>query len=240
MFRSIQAECFKVVHRPYFWITTILCALFSVGVIFCLYLIKTEAGGVNPLNMPFAVTALLFGLPAGIYLVVLGVDMVFSEQYKYNTLKNEVSFGISRLRIYISRWLVTLLVLGMLYLVLIGVCDADTQAEADRLVRKMLNLRIFSDENGKTNLSLGDVGGELLVVSQFTLYADCRKGNRPSFIKAGEPEKANRLYEYFMDCCRQHVSVVERGRFGADMKVELVNDGPFTLMLDSQELFGKQ
>mgnify|MGYP002801038044 FL=1 len=119
MFRSIQAECFKVVHRPYFWITTILCALFSVGVIFCLYLIKTEAGGVNPVNMPFAVASLLFGLPAGIYLVVLGVDMVFSEQYKYNTLKNEVSFGVGRFRIYASRWVVSLLILAVLYLVLV-------------------------------------------------------------------------------------------------------------------------
>ena len=119
MFRSIQAECFKVVHRPYFWITTILCTLFSVGVIFCLYLIKTEASGVNPVNMPFAVSALLFGLPAGIYLVVLGVDMVFSEQYKYNTLKNEVSFGVGRFRIYASRWVVSLLILAVLYLVLV-------------------------------------------------------------------------------------------------------------------------
>ena len=119
MLRSIQAECYKVVHRPYFWITTILCALFSVGVIFCLYLIKTEASGVNPVNMPFAVASLLFGLPAGIYLVVLGVDMVFSEQYKYNTLKNEVSFGVGRFRIYASRWVVSLLVLAALYLVLV-------------------------------------------------------------------------------------------------------------------------
>ena len=119
MFRSIQAECYKVVHRPYFWITTILCALFSVGVIFCLYLIKTEASGVNPVNMPFAVASLLFGLPAGICLVVLGVDMVFSEQYKYNTLKNEVSFGIGRFRVYASRWVVSLLVLAALYLVLV-------------------------------------------------------------------------------------------------------------------------
>lgn len=126
------------------------------------------------------------------------------------------------------------------FMILLGVSDEDTRETAKKLADKICKLRIFEDENGKTNLSLADVGGELLVISQFTLYADCRKGNRPSFIKAGEPEKANRLYEYFMDCCRQHVSVVERGRFGADMKVELVNDGPFTLMLDSQELFGKQ
>ena len=130
--------------------------------------------------------------------------------------------------------------IGKGFMILLGVSGEDTEETAGRMADKICRLRIFEDENGKTNLSLGDVGGELLVVSQFTLYADCRKGNRPSFIKAGEPEKANRLYEYFMDCCRQHVSVVERGRFGADMKVELVNDGPFTLMLDSQELFGKQ
>ena len=130
--------------------------------------------------------------------------------------------------------------IGKGFMILLGVSGEDTEETAGRMADKICRLRIFEDENGKTNLSLGDVGGELLVVSQFTLYADCRKGNRPSFIKAGEPEKANRLYEYFMDCCRQHVSVVERGRFGADMKVELVNNGPFTLMLDSQELFGKQ
>lgn len=130
--------------------------------------------------------------------------------------------------------------IGKGFMILLGVSGEDTEETAGRMADKICRLRIFEDENGKTNLSLGDVGGELLVVSQFTLYADCRKGNRPSFIKAGEPEKANRLYEYFMDCCRQHVSVVERGRFGANMKVELVNDGPFTLMLDSQELFGKQ
>lgn len=130
--------------------------------------------------------------------------------------------------------------IGKGFMILLGVSGEDTEETAGRMADKICRLRIFEDENGKTNLSLGDVGGELLVVSQFTLYADCRKGNRPSFIKAGEPEKANRLYEYFMDCGRQHVSVVERGRFGADMKVELVNDGPFTLMLDSQELFGKQ
>ena len=121
MLRSIQAECYKATHRIYFRVCMAVAALFSVGVVLCLYFIKTEASGVNPINMPFAVTALLFGMSAGLCLVILGVDIVFSEQYKYNTLKNEVSFGIGRLRIYISRWLVTLLVLGILYLVLIGV-----------------------------------------------------------------------------------------------------------------------
>ena len=125
------------------------------------------------------------------------------------------------------------------FMILLGVSDEDTRETAKKLADKICKLRIFEDENGKTNLSLADVGGELLVISQFTLYADCRKGNRPSFIKAGAPDEANRLYEYFMDCCREHVTVVERGQFGADMKVELVNDGPFTLMLDTQELFGK-
>ena len=100
---------------------------------------------------------------------------------------------------------------------------------------KICKLRIFQDGDGKTNLSLADVAGELLVVSQFTLYADCHKGNRPSFIKAGSPEKANRLYEYFVERCRQYVPKVEHGSFGADMKVELLNDGPFTLMLEGDE-----
>ena len=117
--------------------------------------------------------------------------------------------------------------IGKGFLILLGVSDEDTEEVADRL----------ADENGKTNLSLADVGGELLVISQFTLYADCRKGNRPSFIKAGAPDMANRLYEYFMERCRQYVKRVERGEFGADMKVELLNDGPFTLMLDSCDLF---
>ena len=127
--------------------------------------------------------------------------------------------------------------IGKGFLVLIGVGREDTKEDADWYLKKLLGLRIFEDENGKTNLSLQDVGGEVLVVSQFTLYADCRKGNRPSFIGAGAPAEADRLYEYFMDRCRTHVDRVEHGRFGADMKVSLVNDGPFTLMLDSRELF---
>lgn len=129
--------------------------------------------------------------------------------------------------------------IGRGFLILLGVAETDTEELADRMVKKICGLRIFPDENGKTNCSLADVGGELLVVSQFTLYANCKKGNRPSFIEAGSPEKANALYEYFMTECRKYVPTVEHGRFGADMKVELLNDGPFTLMLDSQQLFGE-
>lgn len=126
--------------------------------------------------------------------------------------------------------------IGKGFFILLGVSDEDDETVADKLADKICKLRIFEDENGKTNLSLQDVGGELLVVSQFTLYADCRKGNRPSFIGAGAPDEANRLYEYFMERCRNHVAKVEHGKFGADMKISLVNDGPFTLMLDTKEL----
>lgn len=129
--------------------------------------------------------------------------------------------------------------IGKGFLVLLGAGMNDTKEIAEKMADKMMRLRIFSDENDKTNLSIQDVGGELLVVSQFTLYADCRKGNRPSFVKAGAPAEANRLYEYFMERCKTHVEKVEHGIFGADMKISLVNDGPFTLMLDSQELFTK-
>ncbi|MEW4412519.1 D-aminoacyl-tRNA deacylase [Clostridium sp. AN503] len=122
--------------------------------------------------------------------------------------------------------------IGKGYLILLGVAETDDEAAADRLADKICKLRIFEDSDGKTNLSLADVGGEILVVSQFTLYADCHKGNRPSFIKAGSPDKANRLYEYFVEQCRRHVAKVEHGSFGANMKVELVNDGPFTLALE--------
>lgn len=128
--------------------------------------------------------------------------------------------------------------IGKGFMILLGVADGDTVQLAERMADKICRLRIFEDENGKTNLSLEDVEGELLVISQFTLYADCRKGNRPSFIKAGAPQMAEALYKRFMQRCREHVDVVESGRFGADMKVELLNDGPFTLMLDSDELFG--
>jgi len=126
--------------------------------------------------------------------------------------------------------------IGQGFLVLIGVADTDTRMIADKMIRKMLGLRIFEDEAGKTNLSLSDVEGELLLVSQFTLYADCKKGNRPSFIKAGKPDMAKEMYEYIISECRKTVKVVETGSFGADMKVELLNDGPFTILLDSEEI----
>ena len=129
--------------------------------------------------------------------------------------------------------------IGKGFLVFVGVGRDDTRETADKYLKKLLGLRIFEDENGKTNLSLKDVNGELLLVSQFTLYANCRKGNRPGFTGAGSPEEAKRLYEYFTERCKAHVGHVEHGEFGADMKVELLNDGPFTLMLDSGELFAK-
>lgn len=126
--------------------------------------------------------------------------------------------------------------IGKGFMVLVGVSDSDTKEIADKMIRKMLALRIFEDEQGKTNLSLDTVGGELLLISQFTLYANCKKGNRPSFIEAGAPDTAEAMYEYIIEKCKEQVEVVERGRFGADMKVSLVNDGPFTLILDSDTL----
>ena len=126
--------------------------------------------------------------------------------------------------------------IGKGFLILLGVGMSDTKEIAEKMADKMMRLRIFADENDKTNLSLQDVNGQLLVVSQFTLYADCRKGNRPSFINAGKPDQANALYEYFMEYCRKTIPVVEAGEFGADMKVELCNDGPFTIVLDSDEI----
>ena len=122
------------------------------------------------------------------------------------------------------------------FLVFIGVCEEDNEQIADKMIKKLIGLRIFEDENGKTNLDLKSVEGELLLISQFTLYADCKKGNRPSFIKAGKPEMANNLYEYIIAECKKQVERTERGEFGADMKVELLNDGPFTILLDSNEL----
>ena len=126
--------------------------------------------------------------------------------------------------------------IGKGFMVLIGVSKDDNETIADNMVDKMIKLRIFEDENGKTDLSLDDVGGELLLISQFTLYANCKKGNRPSFIDAGAPDEANALYEYIIERCKERVNVVERGEFGADMKVSLLNDGPFTIVLDSSEI----
>ena len=126
--------------------------------------------------------------------------------------------------------------IGKGFMVLIGVADSDTKDTADKMLKKMLGLRIFEDENGKTNLALKDVDGELLLISQFTLYANCKKGNRPSFIEAKNPEEANALYEYIIAECKKQIPVVETGSFGADMKVELLNDGPFTVIVDSKEL----
>ena len=123
------------------------------------------------------------------------------------------------------------------YMVLLGACEADTKEIADKMIKKMVNLRIFADAEGKTNLSLQDVGGSILLVSQFTLYADCKKGNRPSFVKAGDPKHANMIYEYTIDVIKNQYGIkVETGSFGADMEVSLINDGPFTVMLDSEEI----
>ena len=126
--------------------------------------------------------------------------------------------------------------IGQGFMVLIGVSDEDTKENADKMVKKLLGLRIFEDENGKTNLDIHTVVGSLLLISQFTLYADCKHGNRPSFIKAGKPDMANEMYEYIIAKCREQVETVETGEFGADMKVELLNDGPFTILLDSDQL----
>ena len=122
------------------------------------------------------------------------------------------------------------------FMVLIGVTGSDTKEIADKMVKKLIGLRIFEDEQGKTNLDLKSVSGSLLLISQFTLYADCKKGNRPSFINAGAPDMANELYEYIIQLCKKEIEIVEKGSFGADMKVRLLNDGPFTVILDSAEL----
>ena len=126
--------------------------------------------------------------------------------------------------------------IGNGFMVLIGVADTDTREIADKMVKKLLGLRIFEGENGKTNLDRHTVEGELLLISQFTLYANCRHGNRPSFIEAGKPDMANEMYEYIIAKCKEQVPVVEKGEFGADMKVQLLNDGPFTILLDSDQL----
>lgn len=126
--------------------------------------------------------------------------------------------------------------IGRGLLVFIGISGEDNRDIADKMVKKLLGLRIFEDENGKTNLDLKAVDGQLLLISQFTLYADCRKGNRPSFTNAGAPDLANELYRYIIDCCRRETAVVEEGSFGAEMKVSLLNDGPFTVFLDSEDI----
>lgn len=123
------------------------------------------------------------------------------------------------------------------YVVLIGVEDADTEEIADKMIKKMLGLRIFRDENGKTNLSLDQVSGSLLLISQFTLYADCKKGNRPSFTRSGSAEYAEKMYHYVIEKCKESGADVRTGVFGAEMKVSFTNEGPFTVMLDSAELF---
>lgn len=120
-------------------------------------------------------------------------------------------------------------------LVLLGVGNEDTKEMVDKYVDKLVKLRIFADADGKTNLSVQDVNGEILVVSQFTLYADCKKGNRPSFVNAGSPDLGNALYEYFCQKVREKMGSVQVGEFGADMKVSLINDGPFTIVWDSRD-----
>ena len=120
------------------------------------------------------------------------------------------------------------------FLVLLGIQSTDGEQDVDYLVKKVTNLRIFSDENDKMNLSLKDVNGELLIVSQFTLYANCKEGNRPSFVEAAKPDVAIPLYEYFVSECKKIIPVVETGIFGADMKVDLLNDGPVTIIMDSK------
>ena len=131
--------------------------------------------------------------------------------------------------------------IGNGFLILLGVSDEDNESVADKMADKICKLRIFADENGKTNLSLTDVGGELLVVSQFTLYADCRKGRRPSFVNAAAPAEADRLYEYFQQSVKNAgVAKVEHGKFGASMQVELLNNGPVTIMLDTDEIMPKK
>ena len=122
------------------------------------------------------------------------------------------------------------------FLVLIGVCEGDTEQTADKMVHKLCGLRIFADVEGRIHRSLADGGGGLLRVSQFTLYADCKKGFRPSFFRSGDPARAEQLYDYIVARCREQISNVQTGEFGADMAVELLNDGPFTILLDSDEI----
>lgn len=129
--------------------------------------------------------------------------------------------------------------IGRGFLVFLGISQQDSKEIAEKMVRKLVGLRIFRDENEKINLDLKAVGGELLVISQFTLYADCRRGNRPSFVNAGAPDMAEELYQYVLQLCREEIPVVQEGIFGADMKVSLENDGPFSIWLDSEEVCAK-
>lgn len=122
------------------------------------------------------------------------------------------------------------------FVVFVAICDEDTKEIADRLIKKLLHIRIFEDENGKSNLSLRDVRGNLLIISQFTLYADCKKGNRPSYSKAGNPQLAEELYEYILKQCSALYPNLQHGIFGAHMEVSIINDGPFTLIFDSDEM----
>lgn len=126
--------------------------------------------------------------------------------------------------------------IGKGFMVLVGIAQTDTQEIADKMISKMCKLRIFEDEQGKTNLSLADVGGEVMLISQFTLYANTRRGNRPSFIEAGAPDMAEPLYEHMLEECGKYVDHVAHGIFGADMKIDLLNDGPFTIVMDSDEM----
>jgi D-tyrosyl-tRNA(Tyr) deacylase len=127
--------------------------------------------------------------------------------------------------------------IGQGFMLLVGITESDTKAEAELLAKKIAQLRVFEDSEGKMNLAIRDVGGAILSISQFTLYADCRKGNRPSFIRAARPEQASPLYDYFNETLRETYGLtVETGRFGADMKVDFINDGPVTILLDTDEL----
>ena len=156
--------------------------------------------------------------------------ILFQTQKKGNNNMKFVIQRVNRASVEVDGSIVGKI--GKGYLVFIGVSNTDTKEIADRYLKKMIGLRIFKDENEKTNLSLSDVNGELLLVSQFTLYANCKKGNRPSFTEAGSPDLANDLYEYLVSEAKKLVSVVETGIFGADMKISLENDGPFTIILD--------
>lgn len=141
---------------------------------------------------------------------------------------------VDQAKVFVAQSLVGQIQTG--FVVLVGVCNTDTQEIADKMIHKLLHLRIFPDESGKTNLDIKSVQGELLIISQFTLYADCRKGNRPSFTNAGKPEFANELYEYILEKCAQEIPHVAHGCFGEHMEVSLTNNGPFTIVLDSEEI----